>query len=714
MNQAVSPTTPIMHAGQTDIAGARLCGYQLLAVRTVWLTVATVSVGLFAVSIPPYYAELLTMSGPHTEWAPDSVRTGLDQLGIPLRVYALYSVATMIALAVVFVGTGALVFWRKPDDRAALFFSLTLVVFGAIWPNTLDSLANVHPALGPPSKALSTWGFASFFLLFCLFPDGRFVPRWTRWTAAVLVIQLVLAEHFPDFPLGADNWPAILSIPLYVGLLGSVIVAPVYRYRRASGPMQRQQLKWVTYSLVMALVSFVGVGSLSGVPVLNEPGVPAALYALSGPIAFGMVFMLVPASVGIAVLRYRLWDIDPIINRTLVYGALTAIVVGLYVLTVGYLGAIFQTDTNLLFSLAATGLIAVLFQPLRERLQRGVNRLMYGERDEPYRVLSRLGQRLEAALVPDVVLPTVVETVREALKLPYTAISLGRGEHSRVVAMVGTAVGEPLRLPLLYHGEQVGELLLGRRIGESTFSPADRRLLADLARQAGVAAHAVQLTSDLQRSRERLVTAREEERRRLRRDLHDGLESRLAALNLQVGALRGLIRQDPDAAEETVAELRGEVRAAIADIRRLVYELRPPALDELGLVAAIRQRASQFYMSEATEQHSVLQVTVDAPEQFTRLPAAVEVAAYRIAEEALTNVARHARARSCTVRLTIAEGELRLEITDDGVGLPANRRAGVGLLSMRERAEELGGSCDIEMMREGGTRVLARLPVVRE
>ncbi|MDP9353554.1 MAG: GAF domain-containing sensor histidine kinase, partial [Chloroflexota bacterium] len=696
---------------QPGKADTRLRGGWLLAARTVWLTVAAVSVALFVASIPPYYMDLLTLSGPHMEWAPDSVRAGLEQLGISLRAYAIYSLATMVALAVVFVGTGAIIFWRRPDDRAALFFSLTLVVFGAIWPNTLDSLLTVQPGIEPLTDVLGTWGFASFFLLFYLFPDGRFVPRWTLWAAVVLVVELVLAEHFPGVPLSADNWPLFLSLPFYACLMGSVLIAPVYRYWRASGPLERQQLKWVTYSLVLALVSFLGVGLLSGVPGLTQPGVPAALFALSSPIAFGFVFMLVPISIGVAVLRYRLWDIDPIINRTLVYGALTAMIVGLYILTVGYLGVFFHTDSNLLFSLAATGLVAVLFAPLRDRLQRGVNRLMYGKRDEPYSVLSRLGERLKDALTPEQVLPMVVESVRDALRLPYVAIALRREEGFVIAASSGEPSGDEALLPLVHQHETVGQLILSPRAPGEQFGPTDRRLLDDLARQAGIAAHAVRLTADLQRSRERLVTAREEERRRLRRDLHDGLGSRLAGLNLQAGVLRGLVRRDPDAAETAVAELRDEIRASIADIRRLVYGLRPPALDELGVVAAIRQLAARCARQEPTEETARLQVEVDAAQHLLSLPAAVEVAAYRIVEEALTNVVRHARANTCLVRLVMEGHVLCLEISDDGVGLPAEHIAGVGLLSMRERAAELGGTCTIEPVATGGTRVLARLPL---
>jgi signal transduction histidine kinase len=223
-----------------------------------------------------------------------------------------------------------------------------------------------------------------------------------------------------------------------------------------------------------------------------------------------------------------------------------------------------------------------------------------------------------------------------------------------------------------------------------------------------VAVHAVRLTSDLQHSRERLVSTREEERRRLRRDLHDGLGAQLAGLNIQAGTLRRLIPRDPDAADDLVVELREELRSAISDIRRLVYDLRPPALDDLGLIEALRRLAERYGSED--EQLSVL---VEAPEDLPNLPAAVEVAVYRIVQEALTNVVRHARAKSCVVRLAVNE-DVALEIVDDGVGIPAERSAGVGLSSMRERASELGGSCVVQSVPKGGTQVLVRLPLPKE
>jgi signal transduction histidine kinase len=218
----------------------------------------------------------------------------------------------------------------------------------------------------------------------------------------------------------------------------------------------------------------------------------------------------------------------------------------------------------------------------------------------------------------------------------------------------------------------------------------------------------VRLTIDLQRSRERLVATREEERRRLRRDLHDGLGAQLAGLNVQAGTLRRLIPRDPAAADELVVELREELRAAIADIRRLVYDLRPPALDDLGLLAALHQLAERYGSED--EQPCVL---VEAPEDLPHLPAAVEVAIYRITQEALTNVVRHAQAKNCIVRLAVKE-DVALDIVDDGIGIPGERTAGVGLSSMYERAAELGGTCIVESIPQGGTRVLVRLPLSKE
>ena len=563
--------------------------------------------------------------------------------------------------------------------------------------------------------------------LILLFPDGKLPSkRWRplSWLAGAVMVLASLGitlapgplEGYPGVrnPLGLEGHPWIADAGIVIILLLPVCILAsalslILRYRR-SGIEVRQQIKWLAFA-----ASFVGLVYLSSL-VSELLFAPESLVGDAAPLwvevqrnMLMLSYAAVPVAVGFAVLRYRLYDIDLVINRTLVYGALTVSVVGIYVLVVGYLGALFQTGGNLFVSLLATGLVAVLFAPLRDRLQRAVNRLMYGERDDPYAVVSRLGERLEATLAPEAVLPTIVQSVKEALKLPYAAIALTEnGAAPRVTASAGEPGEKPLHLPLTYQGEPVGELLLEPRAPGETFGPADRRLLEDLARQAGVAAHAVRLTTDLQRSRERLVAAREEERRRLRRDLHDGLGAQLAGLNVQAGTLPRLIGRDPAAAEELVVELREELRSAIADIRRLVYDLRPPALDDLGLVAALHQLAER-YGAEGEQ----LRVSVEAPDDLPHFPAAVEVAIYRIAQEALTNVVRHARAQKCVVRLAVDE-DVTLEIVDNGVGIPAERTAGVGLSSMYERTAELGGRCVVEPASKSGTRVLVSLPLPKE
>jgi signal transduction histidine kinase len=598
--------------------------------------------------------------------------------------------------------------------------------------------------LGEPLTAL----MAVFLML--LFPTGRLPSgRWriVAWAAIFGTALTVLGDAFMPGPLRShfyvqnpfgiggvigggfttyDLFPALSLLGLALVSMSTVasLFSLVLRLRRARGD-ERQQLKWFLYAAVATVVC-VGLILLQIVVVklvrniLFIPGYEVNWDVFGYVLIAGVLTTLfLPVATCVAILKYRLYDIDLVINRTLVYGALTACVVGIYVLAVGGLGALLQARGNFGVSLLATGTVALLFQPLRSRLQRGVNRLMYGERDDPYAVTSRLGRRLEATLAPEAVLPTVVETIAQALKLPYVAIALKEGEGFRTAAAYGSLKGEPEALPLVYQREEIGRLVFAPRAPGEGFSNADRRLLEDLARHAEVAVHAVRLTADLQRSRERLVATREEERRRLRRDLHDGLGPTLASLALKLDAARKLVRRKPGDAEELLSRLKDQTQDTVSDVRRLVHGLRPPALDDLGLVAAVRQQAESHgfvvdgFPEDTVGEDGLVYFTMEASEERPPLPAAVEVAAYRIAQEALTNVARHAHARTCRVRLLVdrAGGVLELEVTDDGAGIPEGRHAGVGFSSLRERAEELGGTCDIEPIPTGGTRVRARLPL---
>jgi signal transduction histidine kinase len=703
-----------------------LQGRSLLLARMAWVVVALLYVGVFISGIPSEFARLKTPCTstvscsliPHLT---EQKVQELKELGLSPEFFAAYFVAIEVAFTAVSAAIGAFIFWSRPDDRMAPLVSLMLLMLGGALPIPLFTL-DLSPLWTASARALSFVGAALAILFFYVFPNGHFVPHWSRWLWLASIGVLAPTLLLPYSYLSLWQHP-LLNAVLSASIVGALLLAQAYRYKRVSNAAQRQQTKWVVFGTVAALG---GYGAFTALDLLLQS---ALLASLLGNTAFFILMLLIPISIAVAVLRYRLYDIDILINRTLVYGALTASVAGIYILAVGGLGLLFHSSGTLLNSLVGTGVVAIMFAPLRDYLQRGVNRLMYGERDDPYAVISRLGQRLEATLEPGTMLPTIVETVAQALKLPYVAIALKEkknpvhdeqsAEHAgeevfAVVASWGSPVDyPPLRLRLSYGHETIGELILAPRARGEDFSPADRRLLQDLARQTEVVAYADRLTYDLQRARERLVSAREEERRRLRRDLHDGLGPQLSGQALTIDAIRSLLKRDPAAAEELLADLKGQTRGAAADIRRLVYALRPPALDSLGLVGALHKSAAQC------ERDGSLRVDVEVPEAMPPLPAAVEVACYRIAEEALTNVVRHAEAQTCALSLAIDEGELQLEVRDDGRGLPearagGTRRVGVGLTTMRERAAELGGRLVVEALPEGGACVRAGLPLPRE
>lgn len=665
--------------------------------RAAWVALVILILGIFVAAIPALYTQ---RSAP-----PVAVEAGLAELGLSVGAYAAYWTGLHLFFGAVYFAAAALIVRRRSNERMALFVSAFLVLLGGANAPLTEALVWLYPFLAVPVTLVFFLTVVCLVLFFFVFPDGRFIPRQGRiplavWAAVVLVAFLIPLEVAAE---GAPFWPLLT---LLAGL-GAGLAAQAYRYVRVSGPEQRRQTRWVVVGGAIAVVGQAAGGLLPGrLPVLTPAGSAAFLDLLSVTIVV-IAFLAIPLSIGLAVLRYQLWDIVVVVNRTLVYGTLTASVVAIYVLIVGGLGTLVQGTGNPVVGLLATGVAAVLFQPLREHLQRGVNRLLYGERGDPYRVLSSLGQRLEATLQADAILPTIVGGVREALKLPYVAIELERNGVALIAAASGSPVKEPFRLSLTHRGEAIGALLLGSRSGEEAFGWRDRQLLEDIARQAGAAVHAARLTEDLQRSRERLVSAREEERRRLRRDLHDGLGPRLASLTLRLETARDRLAEDARA-RALLDDLAERTRETVTDVRRLVYALRPPALDDLGLVTALREAATQYVQEEA----GGLQVTVSAPERLPALPAATEVAAYRIAQEALTNVVRHARARHCALRLDLeaADETLRVEVTDDGRGIESGRRVGVGLASMRERAEELGGSLTVERQPAGGTRVCATLP----
>jgi signal transduction histidine kinase len=705
------PTPSAVSLEPPPIPAGRLRGGWLLAARVGWLAGVVVALALFVASavvrIRAVQAACLDPTCPNAH-LPAVTRSALDTLGIRYSFLAGYLIALDIVLVLTFGLVAILIYLRRSDDRIALLVSLALVFFStATFTGATDALAKAQPGWRIPVLLLNLLGSTIFILALYLLPDGRFAPRWTRWAALIWIGQQVFHYVFPGswVDTGGDS-PLVVTL-VWAALIGSVIYSQVYRYRQISGWAARQQTKWIGFGVGIALVGLI-IGR--GLLIVLSPIVSASQMLVIQLITVAVVdvlMMAIPVTLAIAILRFHLFDIDTLINRTLVYGTLSACILALYAGVVSGVGLIFQTRANAFISLCATVVVILAIQPLREWLQRGVNRLLYGQREEPYAVLSELGRRLETTLSPDETLSTIAETVAQTLKLPYVSVALREGETETTAASIGAPTGRAITLPLSYQGEAVGALLLCPRAADEGWTTKERRLLDDLAHQAGIAVHAVRLHAELRQAHERMVLAREEERRRLRRDLHDGLGPQLASQTLTLSAARKLVRSDPDATESLLGEALRHAQTAIADIRHLVHGLRPPALDDLGLAGALREQAAQYTADG-------LRVVVEMPEQLPPLPAAVEVAVFRIAQEALTNVARHAQAHSATLRLTRSDvtHELSLEVVDDGCGLRPDRHAGVGLASMRERAIELGGTCVIDAVPSGGTRVLARLPLV--
>ena len=667
--------------------------------HVLWYPAAAVSLGIFLAALPSYFKgfssgaleEHLFFS--RTNWNP---------------VLILAFTAASVSAALLSMGLAGVLHRKKPDERIAIFLSYFLLYYGTIFAGPIWMLASQWSEL--PLKAISVLSSLFFPLIISLviiFPDGQYVPSWTRWLVLLSLPSILLDYAFypttSAFPTGPLPW---LGMIIYVPITLIAFGTQIYRYRVVSDPVEKQQAKWVVYGLLLMFLCFV-ITTPPYIRMLQRPpGAPLLWWGAVTSLIYSTSLTLLPISLTIAVLRYRLYDIDILINRTLVYGTLTVITMGIYVFIVGYLGNLFQTSSQTILAFIATGLVALLFQPLRQRLQAGVNRLMFGERDDPVAVLSNLSKRLEATTDPEAILPGIVDTVGQALKLPYVAIEVSNGHAPKVVAKYGTERESIERLPLIYQSKQIGQLLFARRSPNESFSEAEHKLLRNISRQTSAAVHAAKLTADLRRSRQQLVTAREEERRRLRRDLHDGLGPTLAGATLRIDSARNKLESDPDLADTLLVETKGQIQETIEDIRQLVYDLRPPTLDEMGLEKAVRAFVDQ-------QKVDGLIITIADSNGLPTLPAAVEVAAYRIALEGITNVIRHAQATNAVIRFYEEGGNLIVEILDNGIGLPEPVLVGAEMASMRERAEELGGQ--LKFIRQSpGTLIRACLPCPEE
>lgn len=670
----------------------------LLRVRAVWIALIVILFITFLASIPGAYRMLTTVCGDGQieclSWGqPTSTHmTALADYSISLQTFAIFNLAIYVAVSLFCWGAGLLVLQHRSRDWYGLLVSYLLIALASGGPSFVLSsgleYTNMPDSLGVLSVFTIFPLYLALSLFFQTFPDGRIYPRWV--TVGTLLILLNYVAWIAPAPLNIEFWSPISAGLWLLFVYGSHVVIQGYRYRYYYSTEQRQQTKWLVYGYGIALTSAIGSG------IFFEPALSKLLEGLIT--AFGF-YLPIAVAVTIALLRYRLWDIDIIINRTLVYGLLSGITIILYVLIVGGLGALAGNNRSVLISLLGTGAIAVLFQPLKENIQRAINRLMFGNRDDPMTVVDQLSKGLEAIPSQEAALLHLVETTAKTLKLPCVDIERTKGKMN---ISYGHKRSDMMHFPLIYQAQIIGHLNVTSRSPGELLNGADRLVLENVARQASNIVYAEYLTSDLQESRQRIVTAREEERRRLRRDLHDSLGPSLATLTLQAEAARDLVTVNPEKCVAFLDDVIDGTQNALADIRRVVYALRPPALDDLGLVAAIREQAIHC-------SNNSLAVTVDAPETLPPLLAAVEVAAYRIIQEALINVTRHAEANLCRVCLQV-NGKMEIEVADNGKGIPMSRRAGVGLNSMHERASELGGSCVIESVPGKGTQIKVLLP----
>jgi two-component system, NarL family, sensor kinase len=604
--------------------------------------------------------------------------------------------------------SGLLLAWHRPRNPIGWLLAaggVLQTLSAAVSPLIIASLARGWPE--SVARSIATvfsfaWPAAIGLCLpaaLLLFPTGQLPgPRWRPFAALLVVVGVLFVLENGTDPSGTDPtgrlhgwvalpgavWDVVSAVAEwgFVLVLLGVLASLVVRYRRGD-ERTRRQLLWLVLAVLVVAVDITLWGPAPiGLPVLNL-----------------LVITLIPVSIAIAVLRHQLLDIRLVVSRALLYVVLSAAVLGVWLGLVTLLGLVLHREADAGTAAAATVVVVLAAIPARAWLQRLVDRAFYGDRGDPVRAVSRLGEQLAVGEERD-----VLAAIGGALRLPSVAVD---GVNGRRIAWRRTGSEDDdeavERLPLRYGGRDVGQLTVGVRRGQRTLDRPDRAALELLAAPLAAAVHARALADDVAASRTAIVAAREEERRRLRRDLHDGLGPALTGIGYRADAARNHVHGEPDRADELLATLRGDVAEAIEDVRRLVRALRPPSLDELGLVGALRRHFE-------TTTDGGLAVLLEVPDETPPLPAAVEAAAYRIATEAVVNAGRHAGASRVTVALRAGAGALEVGVDDDGAA-EGPWVPGVGLTAMRERAEEVGGTLEAGPAPGGGGRVRARLPV---
>ena len=647
--------------------------------------------------------------------------SGLDRnLEIEVTLHR-YPVTAAVAqnLSVVLGAAGLLlaasfVYWRRPRDPAVVAVLVAAsATAGALttWPwgtGAIDLAGGrgLWPAAGGELAlvvAAAAGVVAAFTFPYAHGPLRRH-PR-AFWLALAVPLVGVAAWELAvslsqDPGLGRVQAQLTLALPAILATLPVVVAALVVGYVRAPSREDRIALRlllWVAVTATVVRLLLYDVPELVG----GEP-------LLSGELVALVLMPLVLAGLVVALLRARLNEIDSALRRTLVQLVVATLLAAVFLAATSVVGRASDTSFG---SMVAGGAVALLLVPVAIAVRRALVSVVYGDRDFPYRVVSDL-RRLDPAAPPEETLRELLEVLSRSLRLSYASIELVPGPGGEgVTTAIGAPRGQTTSVDLSAGGTALGVLRLEVEASRDPFGPRDRRLLEDVGSQVGALVQAVLLNRELQRSREHLVAAREEERRRVRRDLHDGLGPSLASMAMNLDLAHDLIDSDPDAAADMIGRLADQAQRDIGEVRRLVDGLRPPALDQLGLVPALRQRADEHNLAVGRDRPGAMRWSVSSSGDLDALPAAVEVAAYRIVVEAVNNARRHSGANACAVTVSRVDGSLLLEVEDSGIGLPDDPDAGVGLASMRERAEELGGSFTVTSGDEGGTLVRVRLPL---
>jgi signal transduction histidine kinase len=646
-----------------------------------------------------------------------------------------------VALIVGFAIVGGLLIWKRPGNAIGWLLSATGLAYAA-------GVFSLFLAHFRRTQSFLNWfgwiwlfgiGLVIFVLL--LFPTGHLPSRRWRpvaWAAGAGLAGWVLGCAFaprlftasPSTPnpigVGAPAGDVFLLMAvggavllLATGL--AAIISLVFRYRRA-GVVEREQLKWLVYAGALIVLALLAE------PVAEKIMGPSNTFNdLQNALTSGAV-ALVPGAIGIAVLRYRLYDIDVVISKTLVYGSLAALITAVYVTIVVGIGSLVAQHSDrasLELSIAATAVVAVAFQPARARIQRLANRLIYGQRATPYEVLAEFAERTAGTYATEELLPRMARILAEGTGASRADVWLQSGGAFRDDATwppgaepfpatgAGPAGGPDVPgadrvLLVRYQSEVLGALSVMKRPGES-LTPAEAKLLAHLAAQAGLVLRNVglweQLTARLEEiraSRQRLVAAQDAERRRIERNIHDGAQQQLVAIAIKLNIVEGLIGTDADGERELLAELRREAAGAVQDLRDLARGIYPPMLATQGLASALQAQAAK----------SPVPTSVDADGIGRRYPQDVEAAVYFCVLEALQNVAKYASATQARVLLKSSGDELRFEVADDGAGFdPATKAYGTGLQGMADRLGAHGGRLDVRSAPGAGTVITGRVRV---